>query len=384
MAKKVFLHIGPPKTGTTYIQSILWHNQERLAAQGVGLPLRRRGQFFACSELLDTEFAADPRAQKWSWAKLVEAVAAIDDVALVSEEALARATPDDVARAVASLAPAEVHVVVTARDLPGLIPSVWQQNVRYRYGYPFADYVRMLSVQDHHPFWQIKEPAGVMRQWGGSVPPARISLITVPKTGDRYDLWRRFATVIGVETEDYEVTEAANTSLGAVSAEVLRRFNVALDERLPVPEPYLGVVRHGLIPDLIEVDVEPQRFGVPPELAEWVKDRAERSIAELADSGCTIVGDLDELRPTDVREGLDPGAAPEADVAVIAVAALARMAERHQQLRAELDEALTAAEQHRKKARRAERRLKKAGIDGGAADAGDGDTQRSRLRFGSA
>lgn len=29
MARRVFLHVGTPKTGTTYLQSLLWANQER-------------------------------------------------------------------------------------------------------------------------------------------------------------------------------------------------------------------------------------------------------------------------------------------------------------------------------------------------------------------
>ena len=34
----VYLHIGSPKTGTTYIQDVLWANREALEADGVLLP----------------------------------------------------------------------------------------------------------------------------------------------------------------------------------------------------------------------------------------------------------------------------------------------------------------------------------------------------------
>ena len=35
---KVFLHIGEPKTGTTFIQQVMWSNRAELAAEGVVLP----------------------------------------------------------------------------------------------------------------------------------------------------------------------------------------------------------------------------------------------------------------------------------------------------------------------------------------------------------
>jgi hypothetical protein len=35
---RVFLHIGEPKTGTTFLQQVMWGNRAELAARGVALP----------------------------------------------------------------------------------------------------------------------------------------------------------------------------------------------------------------------------------------------------------------------------------------------------------------------------------------------------------
>ena len=32
---RVFLHIGEPKTGTTFLQQVMWRNRSELAARGV-------------------------------------------------------------------------------------------------------------------------------------------------------------------------------------------------------------------------------------------------------------------------------------------------------------------------------------------------------------
>jgi hypothetical protein len=41
MAEAVFLHIGAPKCGTTFVKSVLWNNREVLAARGILVPGRR-------------------------------------------------------------------------------------------------------------------------------------------------------------------------------------------------------------------------------------------------------------------------------------------------------------------------------------------------------
>ena len=40
--RRCFLHIGLPKTATTYLQTILWDQREAVAAQGLVLPGRER------------------------------------------------------------------------------------------------------------------------------------------------------------------------------------------------------------------------------------------------------------------------------------------------------------------------------------------------------
>ena len=36
--RRVFLHVGLPKTGTTYLQQVVWANRDRLRSAGLFLP----------------------------------------------------------------------------------------------------------------------------------------------------------------------------------------------------------------------------------------------------------------------------------------------------------------------------------------------------------
>ena len=44
MTQRVYLHVGTPKTGTSYLQHVLFHNQDRLAAKGIRYSADRFGR----------------------------------------------------------------------------------------------------------------------------------------------------------------------------------------------------------------------------------------------------------------------------------------------------------------------------------------------------
>src|SRR5689334_958549 len=116
---QVFLHVGSPKTGTTFLQDVLWTQRRTAREQGLLLPGRRFHDHFLAT--LDVRGLADqpgyPAEAKGTWARLVEQSLAWDGTVLISHELFAGATAEQASAAVASLSPrADVHVVVTARD----------------------------------------------------------------------------------------------------------------------------------------------------------------------------------------------------------------------------------------------------------------------------
>ncbi len=48
--RRVFVHIGEPKTGTTFLQQVMWRNRAELAAQGVVLPGHHPQDHFRASQ----------------------------------------------------------------------------------------------------------------------------------------------------------------------------------------------------------------------------------------------------------------------------------------------------------------------------------------------
>ena len=60
MARRVFIHLGLPKTATTYLQTILWGSRERLRADGVLLPGDERRDHLWASRVV----REDPNLEK--------------------------------------------------------------------------------------------------------------------------------------------------------------------------------------------------------------------------------------------------------------------------------------------------------------------------------
>lgn len=323
MVDRVYLHVGPPKTGTTFIQQVLWRNQDRLADAGIHLPLgTHRAQLLAAANLLQKEsWANEPRATRWTWPRFVEATAGHSGSAILSEEMLADADDARAEQAVRTLGPADVHIVITARDLARQIPSAWQQTIKQRGTLTLDGFLeRIAGDGDPLRFWMRQDLARVVRVWCAHLPAGNVHLVPVPPPGEPATvLWSRFADATGIDIDVDMVEELPNRSLGAAEIEVLRRLNADLGERLPYPHPYVEVVRRRIAVDL-ESGGPNGATPIPVEWRDWVTARSVRMVDQLAEAGIDVVGDLRELVP--VFAGPSEDGLAEQDVSGAAIRAL--------------------------------------------------------------
>lgn len=303
----VYLHIGSPKSGTTFLQGVLWQNRELLAEQGLLLP----GGSFRAQEQAAWDLRGivreptDPTAP-WAgrWDDLAEEVLTERaSVAVISHETLAAADEQQIERAVKTFDGADVRLIYTVRDLAGLLTSEWQEYVKHRCP---QDYVTWLgevidggsSVGSGRWFWRVHDSVEVLRRWSRSLPPDHVHVLTVPRPDAPRDLlWHRFAGLIGVLPESVRLDDVrGNASLGVVETELLRRLNIALDPDVPqwlYTSTVTSVLGHQTLP--WRAETRPVPF--PDDRERWVRERAAELSAGLRAGGYDIVGDLDELGP---------------------------------------------------------------------------------------
>ncbi|GAA4609136.1 hypothetical protein BJY16_007180 [Actinoplanes octamycinicus] len=324
MSRRVFVHVGAPKTGSTFVQNVLWRNRERLRRAGILLPATRADQDQAMTDLRQVPWR-DPDAT-WTWDMLVEQAAKWPGDVIITNEGLGGATAAQAARAVHSLAPAEVHVIVVGRDLWRTLPSMWQENVKSRSVGSFETFLSAIERGKNDAFWN-HTANRMLRHWGDQVPAERRHLITVPPPGAPHLLlWERFAGVTGIPEGLCEIVEEpANRSLGAVEIELLRRLNRQLGDRFPYRTPYRRNVLQHLVGPVLKQGSNELRFGIGMERAGWILDLTEQRIKELEEYPCHVVGDLDELRPAGMTETVSPDVVTDSQMLEAAIEALIGM-----------------------------------------------------------
>ncbi len=302
--RRVILHVGTPKSGTSYLQDRLARNRARLAADGLDYVVTRSGDHFeAALDVLGTTWAGAEEEAAGQWDALVATARTSRGDVFVSHEILAGAQPATVARVRASFPVHEVHLVLTARDLGRQIPAEWQERVKHRGRKDYASFLRTLQrnygIAKPTPFWRVQHLPRILDTWGEGLPADRVHLVTVPPPGAPRDLlWHRFSEVLGLSEPDaYAESDRTNASLGGVEVTALRLINVAAKQRDLARDPYVRWVREGLVKEVLAARSTSPPTTVPPVARARVDGVVEDWLTQLRSAAVHVVGDLEDLRP---------------------------------------------------------------------------------------
>lgn len=312
MARKVILHVGSPKTGTSSLQDQFFGEREQLRERGILYPGERFDyHFLAAVDLMGLKWGGLEKEAVGVWDQLAAEVRAWPGTVIVSHEIFAQASVEQVARALESLG-GEIHIVVSARDLVRQIPAEWQENIKHRRTKSYTEFLDGIRDPARPTilaqwFWGVQETPAVLDRWGSTLPPNQVHLVTVPPTGSAPDLlWRRFAQAFGFDPESFTVSdERTNASLGVAEASVLRSINEQLKDILPNPG-YRALVRESLVHQNLSKDRSSAQLSVPAEVWAWADDLCRRWVAEIALREYDVVGDLDDLIPAPAAPYADP------------------------------------------------------------------------------
>lgn len=330
MAGRIYIHVGLQKTGTSYLQGIMFASLEALAEQGVALvPATKRGTFWL---MLDVRGRYRPDFDPPAVARSVDDFAAAlagssAPRVLLSEESLAPASDEQITRLLAACGEREVHLVVTLRDLARQIPSAWQEALKAGATDTFEAYLEKLRRHEGrpgHPLWRQKDVVHLLDAWTRQVPSERVHVVTVPPSGsDPTLLLQRFCEVLGVASErlDREVLRK-NEGLKHVGAEVLRRVNAQLAPTHLRRDIY-GDVGKRYLSTTILAQQDGRRIEIPEEYRAWTRSVSMRHVDYLAAQDFDVVGDLADLVPGAESFSTQPSRPSEAEVGAAATAALA-------------------------------------------------------------
>lgn len=303
MSRVVRLHIGAPKTGTTYLQDRLSRNVSQLAEHGVTYPSRGRGtdpalfHFRAALDLLGQDWGGPRGHARGAWSAMVRRARRASGDVIISHEILAPASPEKIAKVMNDLSGCEVHIVYSARDLARGVPAAWQESVKQGRQWSYQRFLSRMQSGDMF-FARAFDLPKVLNAWARNLPPERVHVVTVPPSGAPHDeLWRRFCAAFDIDPTWAPLdSESSNESLGIAETEILRRLNRRIERTTRQQSEYDAVIRQ-LVRDGWLSRSKTRKVELPPELYPWAEEQAERWIDWIKGAGVDVVGDLADLRP---------------------------------------------------------------------------------------
>lgn len=326
----IILHIGTMKTGTSYLQAVLARNAVALAEHGVLYPTEA-SHGFAARQILG--IAANKKASLAAWDRLVDSVRAWDGhAAVISSEFFSFASAETAQQVVTALQPAQVRVVVGARDLLRLLPSAWQNKVKHGRAWEFSKYAEKVMLAPDavdgpaRSFWHHHDVPSIVGRWAAVVGTSNVTVMTVPPPGSAPDaLWRRFCQILDVPPGEFDSSpdKESNLSLGFAQTELLRKVNRLVREDLD-REAHRRHVQSYFANTVLRPDPQASRADQKPvlsaELHDWAIERSERMVRDLEALGPQVVGDLRDLvppPPTDEERSADLPPVPDIPEAVV-------------------------------------------------------------------
>jgi hypothetical protein len=331
--RRLYVHIGMQKTGTSYLQGAMLRNRAVLADQGLDLVPPTKRETFELMLLVRDRYkpGLDPASVPESLEKFSAALRrAPGPRALISQESLAAAGPHQIRRLLDACGDREVQVIVTVRDLARQLPSSWQQLIKSGGTATYLRFVRQARAREQEGSdlrpWTHLNVLGVLARWSEAVGPERIHVVTVPPAGSPPTaLLERFCSVVEVDPDRMVPEETrGNISLGRVQAELLRRVNSELPAEMR-PRQVYGAVGKRFFAAQVLAAQEPSTIRVPAEFRAWCDEVADRQIKTIDSAGYVVTGQLEDLRCPDAAFSEEADPATNREVASAAVAALARI-----------------------------------------------------------
>jgi hypothetical protein len=328
------VHIGFPKTGTTFLQGALSRARPQLREHDVVYPGKDRYHKAAgvyISRAIPRR--GDPPVSEADWLKLVKQTnAAGDKRVIISSEWLSETGTDDVRRVVEDLGGDQVHIVATLRPLAKIMPSAWQQYLQNGARLQYDRWLRGMLLRPPYDrptpsFWKRHRHDEILARWAEIAGPDHVTAIIVDSR-DHQKLLRQFESMLALPDGVLvpEPPEKDNRSLTWPEAEMIRLVNNT-SRGLEWPDSlYRSTVRQGVLRRLAEL--RPESTSMQKlELPKWAMERATEIGAEFAKSiaglGIRVVGDLDSLGalPSYLPPNEQPPALVPADVAAEAIIA---------------------------------------------------------------
>lgn len=314
-SKKVLIHVGFHKSGTTALQESLYLQREALLERGISYPNIKKKAHHRLA------WALTQRAWGWKnrggertpvsvWERTVKQInSSKAETVVLSSEFFSELKPEKIEKIKRDISSREVTILFTIRPLAKLLGSSYQQYLKYG---TKADYESWLhSVLDepgvskvNPTFWMRHMHGEVITKWAKVFGVENICVVVVDESKPEL-LFDAVNQILGVEKLLQPQETGSNRSLSVEEISLLLEINKLFPKEREWNE-YLTFVRNGLIRELTDhIPVKPgQEKLLTPE---WAVTKANSLAAAskeiIRNLGVRVYGDIESLDSASVPTG---------------------------------------------------------------------------------
>ena len=316
MAKKLIVHAGFHKTGTTALQSSLFAAGDELEKKGISYPqISGKAHHKAIYALMDKSWGwedrggARPTGNKWR--DLKRKIKRTRKTGLISSEFLCELTDEQIARFKNELGVSDTTIYFTLRPLLKIVPSAYQQHLKIGIK---SDYEKWLhSILDQPgvstitpSFWVRHSHAKVLHKWINAFGKDRVKVIIVDENNPDF-MYRKFNEALGLNESILQEQKNAdsNRSLTLNEIALLRKINRIFPKRRSWHD-YETFIRQGsfkYLTNKVIPDPTDSKLLTPSWAVEKIREISESNVEEIKKLGIEIIGDIDSFSSAEIAVG---------------------------------------------------------------------------------
>jgi len=314
--KRLVLHPGFHKSGTTALQEALSEQRSYLKESGVLYPsIGTKTHHRAAWSLNGTVWGWKKRGGESVspkvWENLAKRVsAASEPTVIISSEFFSELDGEKIRKASQDLKSREVEILFTLRPLVKLLPSSYQQYLKYGLKIKYEDWLYEIfenrdKTKVSPTFWKRHEHSKVIARWVDTFGTSNVTVIIVDEAKPEF-LFTEVNKYLGLPDGSLAASKiGSNRSLNMEEISLLLEINNQFPKDRSWDE-YEVFIRNGYIRQLTDY-VPPAKDKDRLLTPEWVIERANElgrgTIRDLKNYGIKVIGNLDSLGDSTVPVG---------------------------------------------------------------------------------
>jgi hypothetical protein len=316
MKKKVYLHVGFHKTGTTAIQESLFSHSDQLTNLGINYATNNRKANHRDAWALSERYwgwkkRGGKKTSIVQWEKRVKYLKSQKINSVISSEFFSEINDDQLNLMANDLRDFDVEVIFTIRPLAKLLGSSYQQYLKYGIKASYEEWLEDIFHNSEKPkfsptFWKRHRHDEVISRWAKVFGNQKIHLVVVDESEPDvlYDSFNKILKLPAGTLKEVKGS-GSNRSLNHPEIALLLAINKAFPKDRAWSD-YAMFIRDGSIKNLTN-QVQLAELGTKLLTPQWAVDEAAKlsssSIAKITDLKIKIYGDLSKLNSTAIPVG---------------------------------------------------------------------------------